>query len=102
MDPAGTRRLRLKPAPSADTALTIYYHSVPPLLEADDDSPLVPQEYLGYLIEAARVDLLHGIEERVHLWEEAVRARDSLLAEMRRRDQAILPSLDRDGVGAFA
>jgi hypothetical protein len=102
MDPSGTRRLTFSPTPSAAFDLHIYYTFVPEELSGDDDVPILPPEFHGYLIEAARVDLLHGIKERGQLWQQAVIARDQLLTELRRRDQPGPARLDRDGIGTFA
>lgn len=101
IDRAGTRRLRLEPAALESDTWTLYYYFYPPEMVHDTDEPMMPREFHRYLVAAPRVTLLHGLEERMTLYNQAKAEKAELLSKMRRRNHAGVPAIGLK-IGAYA
>lgn len=87
----GARTLMIAPALTASDSWDIWYYRLPATLAADADIPDLPSEYHSYLVWAAAVRMLHGVRERQLLYEEAKENRNTILQEMKNRNNAEFP-----------
>lgn len=86
VDPVKTKTLNVIPVPDSDMQFSINYFYRPAKLIANSDEINMPEEFCDYLIQAARVDILHGEEERQTLWNQAISRREEIIADMKRKN----------------
>lgn len=86
IDPPGVARIRFYPVIASSEAHTLYYYRIPQELVNDTDVPDLPPEFHDYLIWATRAAMLHGDEERAHLFQVADGMADRYLRTIRERN----------------
>lgn len=96
IDKAGTQTLELNWPGNASETWNIWYFWRPPRLVADDDEPLMPEEFQHYLVAAPRDQLLQGQRERQGLTQMAKLESEIILDDMRQRNATLLSGLKQE------